>query len=406
MKYESFVWVGPVSADASAGRVARTFVAGLTHAGADVEVLDTGDGAIATGLELDGAVHGAQATVVRQAPLSELARTTALLPLARGARQVAYTIADRTELTPRDAELLAACDEVWAPSFTQCELLAALGVERRKLCVVAPGGPHPRAERARSAEPRRCLVIGAQAPAGAPYTASRAVAGSRAAGLELDEASAIVLAADTDPWGITALDAFASGKPVVCAASGAALELADPLDGLWLEGTEAWREPHVQAALERDWDALVARAERVRARLTTLASERAAALALLERGTVARALPEERLTRVLASLGWSTPAERLIGSRPRVEIVPVDALAGAWTGTLLERLRRAGRDVTVVAWVDEALHAELPRITAEIEGALARSGRSSDELDVLVVTAPLAHAPRERLVAPARVSAA
>jgi hypothetical protein len=192
----------------------------------------------------------------------------------------------------------------------------------------------------------------------------------------------------------------------VCAATGTALELADPGDCLWLAKEQAWHDTRALAALERDWDELSARAERSRARLGALACERSAAMFVLERAHGTRALPEERLDRVLADLGCPTVAERLAGSRARVEIVAVTSADGGWTTTLTRHLRRAANDTTVVLWVDSGLESETARITAQAELAIAHSGRPSEDVDVLVVTAPLAHAPRERLVTDGFVSAA
>ncbi|MDZ4774065.1 MAG: hypothetical protein SGI72_13130 [Planctomycetota bacterium] len=95
-----------------------------------------------------------------------------------------------------------------------------------------------------------------------------------------------------------------------------------------------------------------------------------------------------------------TPEERLAGSRARVEIIGISSTEGAWDKTLASRLSRAADDATVVLWIDEALGTDTERITARAEAAIARAGRAAEDLDVLIVTAPLAHAPRERQVEP------
>ncbi len=400
---EHFTWIGPLTSDDAAGCVARHFVAGLARVGAAVSALDTGDGARPAPGELDAAVHAEGTTVVRQGPLSALADSWALVPAGRGARDVAYAVVDVPELDPRTRELLASCDEVWAPNFAQAELLAALGVPRTRLRVIVPGADAlPVAASAPGGKPR-VLVVGGSVPevGGAACVAAHAPPSSAAFAEEVQAADAVVLRLDPDPWGHTVLALGASAKPCVCLASGAALEFWAVGDCTWLSADEAASSETIStaiASLVKDWPARVQLARRAGARRASVQGADASVHALLQRHEHPHRLERECLSRVLGDLGLPTPDEHLATARPRVEIVPVESVDGPWAEVLQTRIAKARSDATVVVWLDEAMSGRLDRVTARAEEALARSGRDPAEIDVLVVSAPLAHAPREHLV--------
>ncbi len=399
---EEFVWIGPVSADDAAGRTARGHVRGLIASRVRVAVLDTGDGSVASEFEAASAVRATGTTIVRQCELSRVCRTSAILPLRRDARQVAFVIVDCTALDAETAAFLADCDEVWVPNFAQGEFCASLGIERSKTHVIAPGSGTRAEDRRAAVRTPRLLNVGGSMLAvdGFEVAQSVTVPGSLAWQRELAAVDAVCSIQDRDAWGIAALDLATSEKVLACSASGAALEILDESDGTWFAAGDETLAQRALLDVARNFAVHQGLARRSAARVCSVESERSAASAILERGSRSRALSDERLARVLADLGLPTPEERLAGSRARVEIIGISSTEGAWDKTLASRLSRAADDATVVLWIDEALGTDTERITARAEAAIARAGRAAEDLDVLIVTAPLAHAPRERQVEP------
>ncbi|MBL8859380.1 MAG: hypothetical protein JNL28_12790 [Planctomycetes bacterium] len=397
---QRITWIGPVSDDASAGFVARQFVDGLTEEGVKVQVLDTGDGTHPVDFDVDGPVNAAGTLIVRQANLSQIARTSSLVPLSRTGVNAAYVVVDSLADAAGTA-FLAECDEVWAPSFFQAEILASLGVPRSRLFVVAPGlGRDARGVPA-TAGTGPILVVGAverAAIGAARVVESQARPGSRAFVRELDAAAGIIVAEDLDPWGATALLTARTSAPLAHVESGTALEFIEAAECHWFDA-DSLREParleEITARLAAE-PAEVARARS--ARLIGSESNARAARALLERHAAQRTLPTERLALVLADLGLPTPADRLHGSRPSVEILPVHSAAGAWIEILAERLARTSSNTTIVLWLDESAADESARIGDLAQTVIARSGRDEGEIDVLIVVAPLAHAPRDKWI--------
>lgn len=400
---EDFTWIGPLSSDDTAGRVARGFVAGLVRAGSGVATLDSGDGSCPAACDLDGEVRVAATTVVRQGGLSSIRASEALVPLGQGIRDVAYVVVDVPELGAGEGSFLARCDEVWAPNTAQAELLAALGVPRAKLRVIVPGVGGAASDSSRATGKPRVLVVGGSPReiGGATCVGARASLGSRAFEAEVAAADSVVLLGDVDPWGLTALELVASGKLHLCIASGAPLEFTRVGDCAWLAPADVLVPERIETALADLVRELGTRREiaaRAGARLGATQNVDAAARALRDRNTHPRRLEREPLTRVLADLGLTTPDERLANVRSRVEIVPVEHVDGPWVEALRVRIARARVDATLVVWVDEVLAPVLERVTARAEEALVASGRDPADVDVLVVVAPLAHAPSEDLV--------
>jgi hypothetical protein len=183
--------------------------------------------------------------------------------------------------------------------------------------------------------------------------------------------------------------------------SGIAAEYAGAEDCSWITAACA-QDPrrvveHVQALLA-DRDALAQRAERARVRIEREENLAVATARLITRRSRPRVLPEARLSRALADLGLPTPLERLSGSRAKVLIVPVAEAGGTWRGALRAQVLAHTTDpeATVCLWVDESCAADMDTIASAAEEEIAHAG--AGDHDVLVVLAPLAHAPRERFV--------
>jgi hypothetical protein len=156
----------------------------------------------------------------------------------------------------------------------------------------------------------------------------------------------------------------------------------------------AWyrQDPHAARVAARG-----GRAARPRTRILHDESLLQAARRLVARIRAPRTLPEPRLARALTELGLPAPAERLSGSRPLVRIVPVTDLDGTWRSEL-RALAAEACEATICLWIDEAAALDTEHIASAVEAELAAAGTSAEERDVLVVVAPLHHAPRERFV--------
>lgn len=412
---EQFTWVGPVSDSSQAGAVARDFVTALARIGSLAHVLDTGDGSIAVDFDVEGEVRTRGTTVVRQAVLSQLALTRSIAPLVPGACEVAYVIVDGARPPNAALELLASCDEVWAPSTLQAELLCSLGVERARVKVIAPGTDAGQGAEQRALFPaargfERALVIGDARLAaelerarsdGPHFEAALAPLGTAAFTRELERADVLVIVRDVDPWGRLVLDALRLAKPLFHVESGSALEYANTEDCIWFDEATA-RDVARLAGIVRascaDRRQLVERAARARTHVETSDSLQAAARAVVQRATRSRSLPAPRLERLLTELGLPTATERLAGSRAHVLVVPVAEVAGAWPALLRTQLMAHASlaDTTICLWVDDALAQHTDAISAVVEREMAQCAAAA--VDVLVVVAPLAHAPRERFV--------
>jgi hypothetical protein len=406
MERETFTWIGPFSETSSAGSTARDFARGLSTTGHATGMLDTGPGDHPHERADDGPVRWIGTTVVRHAPLSRIGTTAAILALDARARQMAYVVADVERLTPDMRAVLDRCDEVWAPSTFQLEILCTLGIERARLHVVAPGctpydGP---GMSKRKSENTRMLCVGGDAPRLTDgITCERAVSRPGTAEFAADVARAdlVVVLADVCPWGSVALEVLHQGRPLAYVESGIAAEFAGDDDCDWITAACA-RDPRLLAehvsALLADRNMLSRRAARARARIERDESLAAASARLIARRSRARVLPEPRLARALSDLGLPTPLERLAGSRAKVLIVPVPEFAGTWREALRQQVAdiRPDPEATVCLWVDETCAADMDRIAEAAEAEIARCGATDH--DVLVVLAPLSHAPRERLV--------
>ncbi len=408
MERENFTWIGPITDASSAGAIARSFVCGLSSSGHPTGVLDTGCGEVPCIAELDGPVRWIGTTVVRHAPLSCLAATTAILAPDAQARQVAYVVADVERISAESRTVIDRCDEVWAPSTLQLEILCALGIDRARLHIVAPG-VEPLAERTssiRAQNAARVLVVGGDVPlvsrpGGVDFERATVRPGTEEMSLAIARADLVLVLADACPWGGVALEVLRRGRPLAHVESGIAAEYAGADDCDWFT-TACAQDPrrlveHVQALLT-DRDPLVRRAERARARIEREECLSVATAHLITRRSRPRILPEPRLSRALSDLGLPTPIERLSGSRAKVVIVPVAQFDGAWREILRTQVLAHTTDpeATVCLWVDESCGADMDRIAAAAEVEIARSGATNH--DVLVVLAPLAHAPRERFV--------
>jgi hypothetical protein len=343
-----------------------------------------------------------------------LAATAAILPIDACARQVAYVVADVESLSREASAVLDRCDEVWAPSTLQLEILCALGVGRARLHVIAPGVEPPAAPmlqvprdvRNITGTAKRVLVVGSDVLLGAStddilFERATARPGTEELALSIAGADLVLVLADVCPWGSLALHVLHCGRPLAHVESGIAAEYAGEDDCAWITPACA-RDPlrlvaHVHGMLA-DGGGLAQRAGHARARIEHEEGFAVAAARLITRRSRPRILPEPRLSRALSELGLPTPIERLSGSRAKVLIVPVAEFGGPWRATLRAQVLAHTTDpeATVCLWVDESCAAEMDRIAAAAEEEIALSGASDH--DVLVVLAPLAHAPRERLV--------